>query len=45
MSSSVHHLANDTAKLSMMSEKTAKSSAELNSLILELNRELSLFKL
>lgn len=45
MSSSVHHLANDTAKLSMMSEKAAKSSAELNSLILELNRELSLFKL
>ncbi|MBM9591280.1 methyl-accepting chemotaxis protein [Leptospira sp. 201903075] len=45
MSSSVHHLANDTAKLSLMSEKTAKSSAELNSLILELNRELSLFKL
>ncbi|EMY68015.1 methyl-accepting chemotaxis protein [Leptospira vanthielii] len=45
MGSSVHHLANDTAKLSLMSEKTAKSSAELNSLILELNRELSLFKL
>ncbi|PJZ46447.1 methyl-accepting chemotaxis protein [Leptospira brenneri] len=45
MSVSVHNLANDTAKLSLMSEKTAKSSAELNSLILELNRELSLFKL
>ncbi|ABZ93005.1 Methyl-accepting chemotaxis protein [Leptospira biflexa serovar Patoc strain 'Patoc 1 (Ames)'] len=45
MGTSVHHLANDTAKLSMMSEKTAKSSAELNSLIVELNKELSLFKL
>ncbi|MCW7505264.1 methyl-accepting chemotaxis protein [Leptospira paudalimensis] len=45
MGTSVHHLANDTAKLSMMSEKTAKSSAELNSLIVELNQELSMFKL
>ncbi|TGM55355.1 methyl-accepting chemotaxis protein [Leptospira biflexa] len=45
MGTSVHHLANDTAKLSMMSEKTAKSSSELNSLIVELNKELSLFKL
>lgn len=45
MGTSVHHLANDTAKLSLMSEKTAKSSAELNSLIVDLNKELSLFKL
>lgn len=45
MGTSVHHLANDTAKLSLMSEKTAKSSAELNSLIVELNKELSMFKL